>query len=399
LKQYDTVVVGGSAAGLHAARRLAQGGARVLVLERNQTFGTPTRTLIVTPELERFLAPLPGAAVLERIGRIEMISPGARAVVNLGRPDYVVDRGKINTALAERAEQEGVEILHAANLVSLAFDPDGARLRAEISGSREVEVRSPTILGADGVRSLVARAMRVGPPATAPILQAVVRFPGGSLEGRAQVWFDPAVTRYLLWLVPHSDGTGVVGLVGARGSSVRRILDDFLKRAGYSPLCYQGAVIPLHTPRRRLETCWAGGRALLVGDAAGHVKVTTFGGLVSGLWGAEAAAESILRGTPYGRALRPLNRELYFHDALRWVLNRFTSRDYDVLLGSLGPRARSWLEEHNRDMTSAAPLGLLSAQPGLIFLAAQAMIRAARRNGSEMRASPSQPGEALHSWD
>ena len=56
---------------------------------------------------------------------------------------------------------------------------------------------------------------------------------------------------------------------------------------------------------------------------ASHVKVTTVGGLVTGLWGARAAAESILKNTSYAKALRRLNRELWLHELIRRVLNRF----------------------------------------------------------------------------
>ncbi len=69
-------------------------------------------------------------------------------------------------------------------------------------------------------------------------------------------------------------------------------------------------------------------RVMMVGDAAGHVKVTTVGGTVSGLSGARAAARAILRESGYHRELRPLTFELTLHWLIRRLWNRFSEEDY-----------------------------------------------------------------------
>src|SRR5207237_5065805 len=89
-------------------------------------------------------------------------------------------------------------------------------------------------------------------------------------------------------------------------------LDRFLSAEGMQPLEYQAALIPLYqrsAPSRRL------GRTdiMMVGDAAGQVKVTTVGGTVSGLLGAHAASRAILKRTKYERELGGLDRELRLH--------------------------------------------------------------------------------------
>ena len=65
----------------------------------------------------------------------------------------------------------------------------------------------------------------------------------------------------------------------------------------------------MHHPWRRR----AGGEIYLVGDGAAQVKVTTVGGLVTGLRGAKAAANAILRRSDYVKELRALKRELSLH--------------------------------------------------------------------------------------
>lgn len=121
---------------------------------------------------------------------------------------------------------------------------------------------------------------------------------------------------------------------------------------------YEEGVVPLYDPRLPAEL----GRVLLVGDAAGHVKVTTVGGTVTGLRGAKACAQAILKGTPYQRRLAPLRRELKIHLWLRRFLNRMDLDGYRRLLRaasdgtSLGKFPRDRLAHHLPLLPLRAPL-------------------------------------------
>lgn len=79
---------------------------------------------------------------------------------------------------------------------------------------------------------------------------------------------------------------------------------------------------------------------LLVGDAAGQVKVTTIGGVVTGMCGGAAAARAILGGTSYTAETSSLRWELRAHAALRHLLDAFTDADYDHMLNLLNRRTR-----------------------------------------------------------
>src|SRR5207249_7597277 len=111
-----------------------------------------------------------------------------------------------------------------------------------------------------------------------------------------RVWFIPEDTPYFYWLIPESPKRGAAGLIGEDGPQTRRALNRFLEKQHLEPLEFQAARIPLYTRwipvRRRLS----GANVYLVGDAAGHVKVTTVGGIVTGFRGATAVAEAILNG-------------------------------------------------------------------------------------------------------
>jgi len=131
----------------------------------------------------------------------------------------------------------------------------------------------------------------------------------------------------------------------------------------------QAARIPAYAHSMRPWRRVFGAEIYLIGDAAAQVKVTTVGGLVTGLRGAKAAADAILRRTDYLKELRPLRRELSLHLILRSVLNRFRSTDYDRLLALLNEKTIHLLGLYNRDHAASMICRILLAQPRLLRFA------------------------------
>src|SRR5688572_5834391 len=188
--------------------------------------------------------------------------------------------------------------------------PGGFRVLARRAGGGDpLVLHARDLIGADGVKSTVAQTFQARPQHIVPIVQARVNLPAGYDPDVTAVWFDRARTRFFYWLIPESTTTGALGLIAERPDNARELLDDFMHQHGFSALSYQGAMIPLHQPFRRIEWNLGGHRVLLVGDAAAHVKVTTVGGLVSGLWGAQAAARAITQQRSYRSELRTLHAE------------------------------------------------------------------------------------------
>jgi flavin-dependent dehydrogenase len=118
---------------------------------------------------------------------------------------------------------------------------------------------------------------------------------------------------------------------------------------------------------------------LLVGDAAGHVKVTTVGGTVSGLLGAAAAARALIHERSYEKELRALTRELMLHWGMRATLDRFDNHAYNGLVKCVNSQVRSFLSVHNRDEMAEVAWQLLFLQPRLALLAPQVLLGALRK--------------------
>ena len=360
---------------MRAAELLARAGKSVVVYERRNRLDAISRTWIVTDHLEPVLGFTPSEAVVHRTGTMRMYAGSATRDVTLGAPDLIVERARMLPLLARRARDAGAEIVFGSDVGDLSPDPGGIKVQVRDRKSDErYVVNARTVIAADGVNSGVAQALGAPPQNVVPIVQARVQLPRGYDPDITEIWFERDLTRFFYWLIPESTTTGALGIIAEKTGNARQLLDSFMERHQYTPIEYQGAMIPLHRPFRKVEWRLGGGRVLLVGDAAAHVKVTTVGGLVSGLWGANAAAQSILDNVPYTRQLRGLHAELHIHDLMRWVLDRFSSRDYEQMLGLLGSGIQMVLGRHNRDTVARAKWSLLLAEPRIVTLAARAVL-------------------------
>jgi len=368
----DVEIVGGSAAGLFAAYLLARQGKSVRVFDANDVLNVDSRTLITTSHLTDVLGFFPQEAVVNKIDRFELFSPGRSVAIPMQEPDLVVERSAVVRLLARLAVAAGVEIRGGCKLTKL--EPGDGCLTLTIRDShrdRLEQIKTRVLIGADGMSSRVGKTIIGNGHATTPILQAIVELPEGERQGTTKVWFEPDDTPYFYWLIPQSQRYAAVGFVAEEGKNARHRLDRFLGRNGLTAVDMQSARIPAYgyftRPWRRLAGC----DVYLIGDAAAQVKVTTVGGLVTGLRGARAAANAILRRTAYLKEMRSLRRELSLHLLIRNVLNGFVPADYDRLLELLNPRTIDLLGVHHRDHAAKIVCRILLAQPRLLRFAAR----------------------------
>ncbi len=367
-------IVGGSVAGLFTGLLLGRGGRRVKVFEGGKDFDSRTRTLIVTSRMNEVMGDLGRAACVNEINRFELFTDGRVAKIALRQPDLVIERTRLIRELAAAAQVSGVEVQLGRRFVSMNSDGDGLALHLEGNGgSFSEESRVKTLVAADGAASRVARAAGWPVQPTAPLMQAIVRLPADMPADTTRVWFIPDDTPYFYWLIPHSPTRGVLGLIGEDGPATRQALERFCGRRHFDPLEYQAARIPIYSRWTPIRRRFDGGDVYLVGDAAGHVKVSTVGGIVTGLRGAQGVAEAILNGGP-GRKLRALRRELDLHLLIRRVIHNFTQAHYSHLVDLLNARARKELEVHTRDEPGRVLWRLCLQQPRFLLFGLRALL-------------------------
>lgn len=367
-------VVGASAAGLFTAFLLAREGVPVDVLERSGGMAPLPRTLIVTNRMRQLLGPLAESCITNEISRFELFTDGRSATVKLEQRDLVIERATLIRALVNAARQAGANVLFGRRFQRLASDVSGLTVHCERVEDRAPEQRKTGIvIGGDGAASSVARAAGWPLQSTVPLIQAIVALPPDMAVDTVRVWFVPQDTPYFYWLIPRSPTEGVLGLIGEAGAETRTLLERFLEKKAFSPIKFEAARISVYTGWVDVERQMGGGRVFLVGDAAGQVKVTTVGGIVTGLRGALGVAESILRGRK-APELRALRRELNAHFWLRRALHRFAQADYSRLVDLLNAPARRALSQHTRDEALSVLWRICRSEPRLLLLGLRGLL-------------------------
>jgi 2-polyprenyl-6-methoxyphenol hydroxylase-like FAD-dependent oxidoreductase len=181
---YDAIIVGARCAGAPTAMLLARKGYRVLLVDR-ATFPSDTiSTHIIWPQ---------GAEALARWGLFDRLAAtgcppigldlrfdvgpfaltGSVTGTNAGRGGLCPRRTVLDRILVDAAVEAGVELREGFTVEGLVWDGDraaGIKGHGRLGGP--VEELARVVVGADGVHSLVARAVRPSEYDARPILAA-----------------------------------------------------------------------------------------------------------------------------------------------------------------------------------------------------------------------------------
>jgi len=374
-------VVGGSAAGLFTSYLLARAGMPVRVFEQSGDIDPAARTLIVTRRMNDLLGDAGSASIVNEIRKFELFTDGRAATITLDQPDLIIERSTLIRSLAKYAQEAGAEISLGRNFRGLA--PDAGKITLELehaAENRTEQFSAETVVAGDGASSRVAHAAGWPKSKTVPLVQAIVALPKDMSPDTVRVWFVPADTPYFYWLIPESAQRGALGLIGEVGSEARKHLEAFLVKRKLDPIAFQGARIPVYRRWVPVRKDLGGGQVFLVGDAADQVKVSTVGGIVTGLRGAAGVAEAILRGGA-SRELRELRRELDIHLLVRRAMHRFTQEDYSRLIDSLNAPAKRSLSQYSRDEALKVLWRVCVSQPRLILMGLRGVLTHGRSFG------------------
>ena len=364
----DVAIIGGSAAGLLAASLLAEKGVDVTVFEASKHLTEPKRTLIVTHQLAELIGPLNKNTVLNEIHRFELFADGRVAVVPLSKPDLVIERTRLLNDLTERATKNGANILTDHRFIDL--EPNGSKLKFRVTNNgfaNAKEVSTQVLIGADGAFSKVAKIGGWPSQKTVGLIQAVVKLPTDMPSDTTRVWFLPEDTPYFYWLIPHSASEGVLGLIAEDMQKGRKSLTRFMNRKGMKPSLFQSAPTPIYNRWIPFHRRIGNSDVYLIGDAAGHVKVTTVGGVVTGIRGALSVVDHIL-GKHNSQNIKILRRELEMHRMIRNILNRYSQKDYVELFDQFKSTTIKTLCAYSRDESFKLIFHLCLRRPKLLLI-------------------------------
>ncbi|BDG01484.1 NAD(P)/FAD-dependent oxidoreductase [Anaeromyxobacter oryzae] len=317
--RYDAIVVGARAAGAATAMLLARAGLSVLAVDRGR-LGDDT---LSTHALMR------GAVLqLHRWGLLRALQaagtpPIRSATFHYGEEEILVPikardgidalyaprRTVLDPLIVRAAAAAGAEVVHGVTAVDLVRDARGRVAGAVLAGAggRTTRVEADVVVGADGIRSPVARLAgapveRAGRSATAVVYG---HFAGLALDGY-HWYYRPGVSA---GAIPTNDGRACVFVALPPARFLRELrggLDALYRRAlaeATPELAPAVASARLDAKLRSfpgttgfLRRAWGPGWAL-VGDAGYFKDPLTAHGLTDALRDAELLSRAIVAGT------------------------------------------------------------------------------------------------------
>ncbi|MCU1345329.1 MAG: monooxygenase FAD-binding [Acidimicrobiia bacterium] len=316
-RDYDVLIVGARCAGAATALLLARRGLRVLVIDR-AAYGSDTMS---THALTR-----PSVLQLSRWGVLDAVREAGTPTVTevqysygdnhltvpikpIGDVDgvYAPRRTVLDRLLVDEAVRSGATVAHRIALRSVEHDSRGRVTGAFIGqadGPATAMVRVGLVIGADGARSAVARAVGAPVEYRAPASSAILyRFVPGLPTHAYRNLFQPGLTAAV---IPTNGGQAnvSVGVSAARyASEGHRDPDAFFHRilaAADPDLAAHVRAVP-HPTRLRVFSGWpgfarqaAGPGWALVGDACYFKDPLSAHGMTDALISAELLARSVI---------------------------------------------------------------------------------------------------------
>ena len=351
----DVIVVGGGPAGASTAFFLARAGARVLVLDRARFPRDKPCAEYLSPQASRILSEMGALEAVDRAGAAHLTGMVVRAPNGVTlRGDFAAqhgfrafrDRGlalrriALDPILLDRAQWAGAVVREKAHVTDVVRDARGrvvgVRVRRE-SGEHET-LHAPLVIGADGLRSLVARRLGLTRVSRWPRRLGIV----GHFEGFGAMreWGELHVERDVGYVgLASVDGGLTNASMAVPATFARAVSGDrerfFLAWLRARPqLAERVRGARLVSPVRvtgpfasHARRSWAPGAAL-VGDAADFFDPFTGEGIYCGLRGGEILAGYALAslGAPTESAsdhsLARYHRARRTEFAGKWIVER-----------------------------------------------------------------------------
>ncbi len=292
----DVVVIGGGPAGIHAASLLARAGLNVVLLEAQSRVGERAicSGVVGAEAFARF--DLPTQPVLSEIRCIQAVSPAGRKLEH--RTDsalaHVIDKGEFNRALARRAVDAGVEFKLGCWVNTLEVEKNSVAINYRSVSAGPSSIRAQVAVITTGVNGSLNQTLGLARPRQfLRALQAEVTLPPNGHGNATRVFVGQGVAPAAFgWEIPLGNNRWRVGLMTDQNPApfFARLLGRVAPQVDISMLRIDRKGIAQAPEGRCVRD-----RVIAAGEAAGHIKTSTGGGIYYGLLSAELAANVLIR--------------------------------------------------------------------------------------------------------
>jgi geranylgeranyl reductase family protein len=348
----EVIVVGGGPAGSSVAFALARQGADVLVLDRARFPRSKPCAEYLSPQASRILDDMGALQSVERSGAATLAGVRVRApngaviagdfIASHGYRGYrdrglSVRREVLDAILLDSARAAGARVVERTRVSDVLRENGRVRGVRTLSDAGESELRARFVVGADGLRSVVAHRLGLAHRMRGPRRLALVTHYTGVAEIGDQAEMHVENDGYV-GIADVGGGVTTVSLVVAASRSRElshdraAFLDAWIARRPHLAPRFANAarvtpVVATGPFASRARRAWAPGAAL-VGDAADFFDPFTGEGIYAALRGGEMLASS-LRDAIAAPAERDADAALASYDGVRrrefggkWLVER-----------------------------------------------------------------------------
>ena len=332
---WDAIIIGGGPAGSTVARYAAEGGAKILVIDRRKTIGTPLQCgeLVPTNKELMQLCPdvphinqlfqTPESAVSRRTTEMGLVTPSGK------RLTYPFE-GKIlyrpihDQALVKLAKKAGAKYLIGERVNDIVDN--------KVILNNEKEITAKIIIGCGGPHDPLRKKFW-----KEKSLNIAVNFVlmDGDFEDRVDLYFGSTAPGGYAWMIPKEGGANIgIGIQTrfSKGKSLNKMAEDFFSKFEGKVTYRGGGVLPMSGTISNFTK----DNYMLAGDSVGMVLPSNGAGITTSMIGGriagEVIAENIAKNTSLDEYQKRWNIQMgklmkYSKRGIRWGGLMFRSPD------------------------------------------------------------------------
>ena len=334
---WDAIIIGGGPAGSTVARYAAKAGAKVLVIDRRETIGTPLQCgeLVPTNKQLKQLCPnvpeiddlfqTPNEAISRITNTMGIVSPSGNRL-EYPFEGQILNRPIHDQKLVYLAKKEGAEYLTKSR-VNDVIDNTVILKNGE-------HLSSNIIVGCGGPHDILRK--KFWSESSLNIAVSFVLM-DGDFEDRVDLFFGSIAPGGYAWMIPKEGGANIgIGIQTrfSNSKSLNQRAETFFNKFKGNITYKGGGVLPMSGT----ISTFVKGNYMLVGDSAGMVLPSNGAGITTAMTGGRLAGQAIGNYINHGITISDYQQN--------WNKQMGREMKYSkrgILLGGLMFRSPDWL--------------------------------------------------------